>query len=670
MAGLLPGMASVGVNKVLMPNTFMADPRPVGTPGSAHFDTFSNVLGQSASDFIEHVKGTEVNRAMTTHGSLMQHSGVPRSTTSLYTAVSGTAHVMSQACAMDYAMRSDPIKIIAAPMMLTEEKLIVLKPVGYSAPIELVPERAAARTMATSEIAREYDMARYGIDIPANLNFAHDPTSFYKDLFLKMDMVNYAVNNKHIELAYDEILTNATSLIQAYLRNDSIHGVKTGRARTLAADRIRKRLFCCSDRDDNPVATIANALAQAGLVVPVGGGPHNAAVLMVPQGFGTTSVTEHNSSLGFYSTGLPNNSSVSVPLEDARRIPGLNVDIVTHNPYLSDTTYGSENPQVEKSELDQIETISLCYPFTPTEKFAITDFKTCQYKDFEFNANQCETRIDLAVATEPGLQKFRSNLTNGTCEALVIENFFKDPGHKYTFRNATPFTDDEEIEYFLYRPALLLNTQSLLYCSKPGKRTAVMMWAYPHIGVGIDRVTEAMTITYRIYLGAALISPENVMIVPSVIANGFVSGHGTELAASSIEYTLATSNGEYEEGHDLVMMAKLKRTPFTDLFNDPVFVALNYTGGPAYDVIHQKIQAEANGGIYTDEQTYTDQENGDPSGSLRGLPVIPSIGRVVDKDRKQLWKNTCGFGDLDNPNYCERLDGVKSASSILRIRNV
>lgn len=27
-----------------------------------------------------------------------------------------------------------------------------------------------------------------------HLNFAHSPTAFYKDLFLKMDMVNYAVS--------------------------------------------------------------------------------------------------------------------------------------------------------------------------------------------------------------------------------------------------------------------------------------------------------------------------------------------------------------------------------------------------------------------------------------------------------------------------------------------
>jgi hypothetical protein len=53
-----------------------------------------------------------------------------------------------------------------------------------------------------------------------------------------------------IGVTYQTIMEEGTSIIQAMLRSNPVAGVKSGRHRRIAADRMYANMFACIDKDE------------------------------------------------------------------------------------------------------------------------------------------------------------------------------------------------------------------------------------------------------------------------------------------------------------------------------------------------------------------------------------------------------------------------------------
>ena len=176
-----------------------------------------------------------------------------------------------------------------------------------------------------------------------------------------------------------------------------------------------------------------------------------------------------------------------------------------------------------------------------------------------------------------------------------------------------------------------------------------------------------LKIQMRMYMGAGVVDPSSLIILHDIQGAGYVKGHGGSLATNSSEYIAPGTDDDDEygsEGHDLVLMAKLQKTPWTDLLNDPLFVLLNLQG-PYSDMIRQRLQYDA-----SDDDSYPDfadiSGNEDLGrGKMRDaeLPLIPYCGTVINRDMKKVHKNNGHLESLDDPENADRLEGRQKCQS-------
>lgn len=244
----------------------------------------------------------------------------------------------------------------------------------------------------------------------------------------------------------------------------------------------------------------------------------------------------------------------------------------------------------------------------------------------------------------------------------------------YTFRERRPALDNElqEVDVFLLRPHLVIMMNSAIYCATPGAETGRMMMSYPQTGVGVDRATEELLIPMRMYMGAGVVDKEKLIILNDVQGAGFVKGHGVNLCLDAKKYTPQMGDPDDEEygiGDDLVLCCKLKSTPWTDLFNDPLFVAMNLNG-PYAEMIAQKMTAaQSETGefpAFDAVKQYAEVNKADAAGHHSGgmeLPLIPYCGTVWNRDGRKVFENNGHFEGLDDPKYCDRLEGRQRCSA-------
>jgi len=159
-------------------------------------------------------------------------------------------------------------------------------------------------------------------------------------------------------------------------------------------------------------------------------------------------------------------------------------------------------------------------------------------------------------------------------------------------------------------------------------------------------------------MGAGVVDPQSLIILHDVQGAGFLKGHGGNFQPNTTQYVAPgyEDDDEYAgEGTDLVLMAKLNKTPWTDLMNDPLFVFLNLAG-PYSDMIRQKINYQTDG-EYPD---FADIHAFDPTGNKardNELPLIPYCGTVWNKELKKVHINNGHLEGLDDPEFVDRLEG-------------
>lgn len=681
------------------------------TPGETQV---AGTIAKAISEMISEKSGL-TDRSMVMHGGVPVHQGPPHTTTSLTHVIEGTAEVIQRNIAMSFAKRPDPIKSFMAQKILKSKSMIVNTPKVTGGVATLTPERALARVVSTAAESRTFETARYGLDIIMNTNMFQQPIVAAEELRVKLAAQRLQMDEAWIGLTYQTVLDEGVSLVAAALRANPVKGVKQGRARRIEASNMHANLFATFDKDDYAIPNIFAALSWAGVYTPVGGAP-SGGVLLVPPGTNLIQYTDP-SHMNFFMSGIAQgNESIPFPLDNVRTDSMYGVKILTHFPPADYTNYDSENPQVTNNELMRPVAISNYYPIDshtwewsgdaregrpgpgPVNgimtsmadarvagpggewNLGMTNFETRDWTFHRFDALDLQESLRVAARnlvafgydnrkSAIGSEKLCPQMMVTGLRALMA-SFGRGDGElpRYQFRTPHEFDDRPyRITPFLWRPHHVLMMNSAIYCARPGEETGYMLMGYPKSSVAISQTTDHLIVTLRMYLGAGVVNPQNIIILHDVQAAGNIKGHGCRLQKDPSRYTPQSDEDE-EGGDDLVFMAKLESTPWTDLLNDPIFVLLNLRG-PMSEIIRQKV--EYDGGAadeFPDFADVTGREGGMPPmdpdrpRSLE-LPIIPYCGTVINGAMVKVHRNNGHLEGLDDPEYVDRIEGRQKCHS-------
>jgi len=175
---------ATSINQALFPGESSGRQGFAGASGSGGPLDVGTALAKAMSEMM--LDSTDTSRNMNMGGGVPVHSGPPRTTTSLTHIFNGTAEVIQRKAAMSFATRADPVKAIMAQQIVTKSKIIVITPAVTGGGAQITPERAAARVVSTEAHAREFELARYGLDVIMNINAFHQPLVAAEELNTKL----------------------------------------------------------------------------------------------------------------------------------------------------------------------------------------------------------------------------------------------------------------------------------------------------------------------------------------------------------------------------------------------------------------------------------------------------------------------------------------------------
>ena len=226
---------ATGINPALFPGQSSGRQGFAGASGTGGdpADNIGTALAKAMSELMGDSTSTERNMNM--GGGVPVYSGPPRTTTSLTHIFNGTAEVIQRQAAMSFATRPDPVKAIFAQQIVskplsfdhptilsfgrlsldnrltavfggfqvTKAKIIVITPTVTGGGAQITPERAAARVVSTAAHAREFELARYGLDVIMNINAFHQPLVAADELNTKLKAQRLQMDEAWIGITYD-----------------------------------------------------------------------------------------------------------------------------------------------------------------------------------------------------------------------------------------------------------------------------------------------------------------------------------------------------------------------------------------------------------------------------------------------------------------------------------
>ena len=176
--------------------------------------------------------------------------------------------------------------------------------------------------------------------------------------------------------------------------------------------------------------------------------------------------------------------------------------------------------------------------------------------------------------------------------------------------------------------------------------------AYPQTGISTSQTTETMKMQLRVYLGACIYEPENILLLPDVQFEGAVAGHGANFCKERY------FDPQYD---DLIIAFKDKKSDLQDIFSDKHFKA---TAGQVY--YKEYFDLEQRGDLEGEDEPTG--KRGQGFNSEDGVPLSLYQGTVMKQNNRSEWvchtENTGHLGCLDHPEASDRLDGIQKYSRV------
>ncbi len=318
-----------------------------------------------------------------------------------------------------------------------------------------------------------------------------------------------------------------------------------------------------------PFKNLAASIARAAIYTPTGKSRQMPAVMLVPPGMVDLPKFTQPSEMNFNVTGLKTTdgrNKVSLPLPNAFQYPDANIMVYVHVPPASYRKGGAAYPQVEHNEMENV--VVQAFYYIESHPMATASMNAGYDGDMPHavNAHQCIV-TDFKQKEWAMLDQIRPDAgaiaAGSVAERLRNGANWKDKDGN-DLANDNGALDPHFYRWYL-RPQFATVNDSALLCSRPGKETGELLYAYPAAHVSTSQHTGSLLLTLTTYYGCAIRHTENLFVLNGIKYSGLVGGEGTEINKATGAYD--------EDNHDLLPF--ITRTPpwnTVKLWQDPDFI--------------------------------------------------------------------------------------------------
>lgn len=317
-----------------------------------------------------------------------------------------------------------------------------------------------------------------------------------------------------------------------------------------------------------PFKNLAASIGRAAIYTPTGKSRQTPAVMLVPPGMIDLPKYTKPSEMNFNVTGLKTTdgrNKVSLPLPHAFQYPDANIMVYVHVPPAGCRKDGAAYPQVEHNEMENVVVQAFYYVESQPMPTADVDQGYDGDMPFAVNASQCIV-TDFKQKEWAVLDKIRPD--NGAFAPGSVAARLQPVGG-WTTKDGTVLGDnaglDEHFFRWYLRPQFATVNDSALLCSRPGKETGELLYAYPAAHVSTSQHTGSLLLTLTTYYGCAIRHSENLFVLNGIKYSGLVGGEGTSINAAE---------GDYDEDKDDLLPFITRTAPWNtvELWKDTDFI--------------------------------------------------------------------------------------------------
>lgn len=301
----------------------------------------------------------------TTGRSIEYWTGDSMSDTGLAYNISGRATVIEAGVGERLAGFQDPIKAIFGTSICQDKTVIVKRKYVVGGAATITPERAPARTVQVREDVQSVELQRYGGDVTMNTNLFLSPGDAQAEMNMKLDAQKKQLENKLVELGYNEIFDKALRLPDVAVRSNptfSSHGdsdVDSPAARAYARTVYFRSCFGAFAKHEFPLANLLASCKTSGAYTSADG---DATVLVIPHGSSEMLRYTKSSSMNYSISGLRTSDQkpVTMAIDNVAEDPSSGVKIMVHVP---PTSYARSAalPSTDKGMLSEDVSIYMVY---------------------------------------------------------------------------------------------------------------------------------------------------------------------------------------------------------------------------------------------------------------------------------------------------------------------
>lgn len=378
--------------------------------------------------------------------------------------------------------------------------------------------------MAVKEEEREVVMARYGAEyvqqacalhyspnltppppsIEMNTNLFLEPELARADMDIKVSHQKKALEDKLTELGYECILREGTDLVRALAdATPALHGAED-HIKVLYMDRTyTQTIFGCMEKFQFPFQNLYAAAKRAAVMAA---DPFD--TVICPAGMQDLQNYTRAENVYYYLQGQEKDTlpPIKFGLDGGMIDPTTGLKVFVTYPKV-DHSDGVAYQSMEKGNLMRERTFGQGHFFNPgpdgsSKTMYIMDYKT--------------RRLVACPAPDPkGTGVAHTGMTGGE----FYTKWFEEPDKK----NWEAVVAAGEVPCYIRPEIKALMSSAIMAASGP--KTGELLMAYPQTSVNtIATAPEMMKMQLRVYLGAYLKNPANVMVCPDVHFEGITDG--------------------------------------------------------------------------------------------------------------------------------------------------
>ena len=339
--------------------------RTPAVEGGEYADQAANPGHADGAAFVRQLIGDGA-KVEATGRSIEYWSGDSMSDTGLAYNISGRATVIEAGVGERLAGFQDPIKAIFGTSICHDKTVIVKRKYVVGGAATITPERAPARTVQVREDVQSVELQRYGGDVTMNTNLFLRPADAEAEMTMKLDAQKKQLENKLVELGYNEIFDKALRLPDVAVRanptfsNSGGVDVDSPEARAYARTVYFRSCFGAFAKHEFPLANLLASCKTSGAYTSADG---PGTVLVIPHGSSEMLRYTKSSSMDYSISGLrtADQKPVTMAIENVAQDPSSGVKIMVHVP---PTSYARSAalPSTDKGMLSEDVSIFMVYP--------------------------------------------------------------------------------------------------------------------------------------------------------------------------------------------------------------------------------------------------------------------------------------------------------------------